>query len=153
MVHFKCSPEPNESQRRFAPLANTSSVDSVFSVEDSREGSDDDDEERQKDREGETLKLLAVNRTLAREPTTMLIAADNNSHTSIVTSVSNSTTGFNSQRLWPQFASGLPKGIENVRPHLQNVDNVPLLVPLFTDTNSAATCEMIRIMQEWGEVV
>ncbi|GCC31474.1 hypothetical protein chiPu_0009932 [Chiloscyllium punctatum] len=27
----------------------------------------------------------------------------------------------------------LPRGIENIRPHLEHVDNVPLLVPLFTD--------------------
>uniref|UniRef100_A0A5S6QK89 Cation-transporting P-type ATPase C-terminal domain-containing protein n=1 Tax=Trichuris muris TaxID=70415 RepID=A0A5S6QK89_TRIMR len=47
----------------------------------------------------------------------------------------------------------LPKGIENVRPHLENVDNVPLLVSLFTDCNAWTTCEMIEIMQEYGEVV
>lgn len=27
----------------------------------------------------------------------------------------------------------LPRGIHQVRPHLKNIDNVPLLVPLFTD--------------------
>ena len=27
----------------------------------------------------------------------------------------------------------LPRGIHQVRPHLNNIDNVPLLVPLFTD--------------------
>ena len=27
----------------------------------------------------------------------------------------------------------LPRGVENIRPHLEHVDNVPLLVPLFTD--------------------
>lgn len=27
----------------------------------------------------------------------------------------------------------LPRGIHQVRPHLQHIDNVPLLVPLFTD--------------------
>lgn len=27
----------------------------------------------------------------------------------------------------------LPRGIQNIRPHLDSVDNVPLLVPLFTD--------------------
>ncbi|KHJ46515.1 ubiquinone biosynthesis protein COQ7 [Trichuris suis] len=47
----------------------------------------------------------------------------------------------------------LPKGIENVRPHLDNVDNVPLLVSLFTDCTARTTCEMIEIMQEYGEVV
>ncbi|XP_035260533.1 transmembrane protein 94-like isoform X2 [Anguilla anguilla] len=47
----------------------------------------------------------------------------------------------------------LPKGIENVRPHLKNIDNVPLLVPLFTDCTSQTMCEMVQIMQEYGEVV
>lgn len=32
-----------------------------------------------------------------------------------------------------QFQAKLPRGIENIRPHLKNVDNVPLLVNLFTD--------------------
>lgn len=47
----------------------------------------------------------------------------------------------------------LPKGIENIRPHLENVDNVPLLVSLFTDCTPETTREMISIMQEYGEVV
>ncbi|KAK3089400.1 hypothetical protein FSP39_003342 [Pinctada imbricata] len=47
----------------------------------------------------------------------------------------------------------LPRGIENIRPHLQNVDNVPLLVNLFTDCTADTTKEMMQIMQESGEVV
>ncbi|BFZ17230.1 hypothetical protein BsWGS_20269 [Bradybaena similaris] len=47
----------------------------------------------------------------------------------------------------------LPRGIENIRPHLKNIDNVPLLVNLFTDCVPEATCEMVKIMQENGEVV
>lgn len=47
----------------------------------------------------------------------------------------------------------LPKGIDNIRPHLENVDNVPLLVSLFTDCTPEATKEMIKIMQEYDEVV
>lgn len=47
----------------------------------------------------------------------------------------------------------LPKGIDNIRPHLENVDNVPLLVSLFTDCTPDATKEMIKIMQEYDEVV
>jgi len=31
------------------------------------------------------------------------------------------------------FQARLPKGIRNIRPHIDNVDNVPLLVSLFTD--------------------
>ncbi|XP_058029997.1 transmembrane protein 94 isoform X4 [Ahaetulla prasina] len=46
----------------------------------------------------------------------------------------------------------LPRGIHQVRPHLQNIDNVPLLVPLFTDSTPETMCEMIKIMQEYGEV-
>ncbi|KAB0400688.1 hypothetical protein E2I00_008313, partial [Balaenoptera physalus] len=45
----------------------------------------------------------------------------------------------------------LPRGIHQVRPHLQNIDNVPLLVPLFTDCTPETMCEMIKIMQEYGE--
>lgn len=46
----------------------------------------------------------------------------------------------------------LPRGIENIEPHIQNVDNVPLLVSLFTDCSPEATQEMLRIMQAHGEV-
>ncbi|KAG8446140.1 hypothetical protein GDO86_013849 [Hymenochirus boettgeri] len=46
----------------------------------------------------------------------------------------------------------LPRGIHQVRPHLQNIDNVPLLVPLFTDCTPDTMREMIQIMQEYGEV-
>ncbi|XP_026818266.1 transmembrane protein 94 isoform X1 [Rhopalosiphum maidis] len=47
----------------------------------------------------------------------------------------------------------LPRGIENIRPHLECIDNVPLLVSLFTDCTPEATKEMISIMQQYGEVV
>ena len=47
----------------------------------------------------------------------------------------------------------LPKGIGSVRPHLEKVDNVPLLVPLFTDCSSDAMREMILILQENKERV
>ncbi|XP_024121034.1 transmembrane protein 94 isoform X2 [Oryzias melastigma] len=46
----------------------------------------------------------------------------------------------------------LPRGIHQVRPHLKNIDNVPLLVPLFTDCSPDTMCEMIEIMQENREV-
>eukprot|EP01134_Creolimax_fragrantissima_P001352 CFRG1352T1 len=49
--------------------------------------------------------------------------------------------------------SQLPRGIQSIRPHLENVDDVPLLVQLFTDCTVDATGEMISIMQEHGEVV
>ncbi|XP_065080597.1 transmembrane protein 94 isoform X2 [Ochlerotatus camptorhynchus] len=47
----------------------------------------------------------------------------------------------------------LPRGIENIRPHLEYVDNVPLLVSLFTDCSAEATREMLKIMQQYGEIV
>lgn len=47
----------------------------------------------------------------------------------------------------------LPKGIDQIRPHIENVDNVPLLVSLFTDCSPTTTYQMISIMQEYGEVV
>eukprot|EP00052_Salpingoeca_macrocollata_P027102 m.255804 g.255804 ORF g.255804 m.255804 type:complete len:1368 (+) comp22695_c0_seq14:45-4148(+) len=49
--------------------------------------------------------------------------------------------------------SQLPRGIRAVRPHLENVDDVPLQVPVFTDCDAAATVEMIGIMQENNRVV
>ena len=47
----------------------------------------------------------------------------------------------------------LPKGVDKIRPHIKNVDNVPLLVPLFTDCSTEAIREMIEILQENSEVV
>ncbi len=38
----------------------------------------------------------------------------------------------------------LPHGIESVRQHLKDVDNVPLLVSLFTDATKETTTEMVR---------
>lgn len=47
----------------------------------------------------------------------------------------------------------LPRGIKNIVPHIENVDNVPLLVPLFTDATPETAGEMVEIMQDYGEVV
>ncbi|KAL5967520.1 Transmembrane protein 94 [Taenia solium] len=49
--------------------------------------------------------------------------------------------------------SRLPSGIRNIRSHLENVDNVPLKVSLFTDCTPSAVDEMMEIMQEYGETV
>ena len=38
----------------------------------------------------------------------------------------------------------LPHGIVNVRKHLEEVDNVPLLVSLFTDATKESSMEMVR---------
>ena len=47
----------------------------------------------------------------------------------------------------------LPTGIQNIRPHLEQMDNVPLLVGLFTDCTPDTTREMLEILQENSEVV
>ncbi|XP_060522096.1 transmembrane protein 94 isoform X2 [Cylas formicarius] len=47
----------------------------------------------------------------------------------------------------------LPRGIDKIRPHIECIDNVPLLVSLFTDCTPSATREMLAIMQEYNEVV
>ncbi|KAA0197752.1 hypothetical protein FBUS_09293, partial [Fasciolopsis buskii] len=52
-----------------------------------------------------------------------------------------------------QNKSRLPCGIDHIRPHLQNVDNVPLQVSLFTDCSTESIRELIRIRQEYGEIV
>lgn len=47
----------------------------------------------------------------------------------------------------------LPKGIAEVVPHLEHVDNVPLQVSLFTDCSPDSSLQMLKIMQCYGEVV
>ncbi|KAL1530908.1 hypothetical protein AB1Y20_001799 [Prymnesium parvum] len=47
----------------------------------------------------------------------------------------------------------LPRGIDAVRPHLRDVDNVPLLVSLFCRCSRESVEEMVRIYQENAEVV
>lgn len=52
-----------------------------------------------------------------------------------------------------QSKSKLPCGVNLIRDHLQNVDNVPLLVSLFTHCDAQSVQEMIKIYQENGETV
>jgi len=47
----------------------------------------------------------------------------------------------------------LPHGINEVRRHLEDVDNVPLLVCLFTDVTSETTADMVRIFRLYGDTV
>ena len=47
----------------------------------------------------------------------------------------------------------LPRGIENIRPHLRDVDDIPLHVSLFADCLPGSIEEMMKIYQENGEVV
>jgi hypothetical protein len=47
----------------------------------------------------------------------------------------------------------LPHGVEAIKRHLKQVDNVPLLVSLYTDSTPETISEMISIFQENHEVV
>ncbi|KAF9330506.1 hypothetical protein BG006_006536 [Podila minutissima] len=47
----------------------------------------------------------------------------------------------------------LPRGIENIRPHLETTDDIPLHVSLFAECVNEASVEMIKIFQDYGEVV
>lgn len=46
----------------------------------------------------------------------------------------------------------LPRGIDNIRAHLQEVDDIPLQVSLFAESSPQAVHEMMRIFQENGDV-
>ncbi|KAI8588602.1 hypothetical protein BDZ88DRAFT_476427 [Geranomyces variabilis] len=47
----------------------------------------------------------------------------------------------------------LPRGVDKIRDHLRDVDDVPLHVSLFAECEPASIIEMVRIFQEQGEVV
>nr|CAG8456084.1 11001_t:CDS:10 [Entrophospora candida] len=47
----------------------------------------------------------------------------------------------------------LPRGIENIKDHLKDVDDIPLHVSLFAECTPEANLEMIKIFQGYGEVV
>ncbi|CAG8755707.1 20063_t:CDS:10, partial [Dentiscutata erythropus] len=47
----------------------------------------------------------------------------------------------------------LPRGIDNTRNHLEDVDDIPLHVSLFAECTPESTQEMIKIFQQYGEVV
>ncbi|KAI7850621.1 hypothetical protein BDC45DRAFT_518069 [Circinella umbellata] len=47
----------------------------------------------------------------------------------------------------------LPRGIDQIRRHLEDVDDIPLHVSLFAECTPEAIKEMIRIFQDYGEVV
>lgn len=55
--------------------------------------------------------------------------------------------------IYMEGASKLPRGIGSIREHIKTVDNVPLLVPIFSDSTPETRREMIKILQENGEVV
>ena len=76
---------------------------------------------------------------------------DDEEHPSISSSFSSISLAVNDFEAYNR--AKLPKGIKLIRSHIENVDNVPLLVPLFTDCTAASIAEMMLIMQENGEVV
>lgn len=47
----------------------------------------------------------------------------------------------------------LPHGIQEIRRHLEETDDVPLLVSIYTDATPLSLCAMMRIHQENGETV
>ncbi|KAJ3045042.1 hypothetical protein HK097_001311 [Rhizophlyctis rosea] len=47
----------------------------------------------------------------------------------------------------------LPRGVENIRNHIEEVDDIPLHVGLFAECSPYSTREMVKIFQEYGEVV
>lgn len=47
----------------------------------------------------------------------------------------------------------MPYGVEAIKQHLREVDNVPLLVSLYTDATPATIEQMVGVFQQYGEVV
>ena len=47
----------------------------------------------------------------------------------------------------------MPHGVEAIKKHLKEVDNVPLLVSLYTDATASTTQSMVDIFRDYGEVV
>jgi hypothetical protein len=47
----------------------------------------------------------------------------------------------------------LPHGVQDVKKHLKEVDNVPLLVSLYTDATKKSTREMVQVFKEYHDTV
>ena len=47
----------------------------------------------------------------------------------------------------------MPHGVEAIKTHLKEVDNVPLLVSLYTDSTPDTTRQMVEVFRSYGEVV
>ncbi|PVU92478.1 hypothetical protein BB561_003785 [Smittium simulii] len=52
-----------------------------------------------------------------------------------------------------EIKARLPRGIEEIKAHLKNVDDIPLQVSLFAECSSKTTSEMIQVFAEYGEIV
>ena len=46
---------------------------------------------------------------------------------------------------WCSSLVRLPHGVDDVRRHLEEVDNVPLLVSLYTDVTKKTAADMVRV--------
>ncbi|XP_059617967.1 transmembrane protein 94 isoform X2 [Phlebotomus argentipes] len=102
----------------------------------------------------ESIKMEIMDETGRHLSTDTTLACDNqaNAGTQSLSCLTDSTEQ-SGPVLWNANKAKLPRGIENIRPHLEKVDNVPLLVSLFTDCSADATREMLSIMQSYGEIV
>ena len=47
----------------------------------------------------------------------------------------------------------MPHGVKDIKNHLREIDNVPLLVSLFTDATHKTTTEMIEVLGDYGDTV
>ncbi|PVU96859.1 hypothetical protein BB559_002232 [Furculomyces boomerangus] len=52
-----------------------------------------------------------------------------------------------------EIKAQLPRGIDSIRDHLAQVDDIPLQVSLFAESSPQATSEMFKIFSDYGEVV
>ncbi|KAH8864947.1 Transmembrane protein 94 [Schistosoma japonicum] len=84
----------------------------------------------------------------------MSISSTSDSSTSLsVNEQSDNSEEIKISQLLTENKSRLPCGIDNIRPHLENIDNVPLQVSLFTDCTPKAINQMVQIMKEYGDTV
>jgi len=47
----------------------------------------------------------------------------------------------------------MPHGVTDIKKHLREIDNVPLLVSLFTDATHQTTTEMVGVLKDYGDTV
>jgi len=52
-----------------------------------------------------------------------------------------------------ELKAHMPRGVDAIAKHVREVDDVPLRVPVFTDSAPGATADMVRIMRAGGDVV
>ncbi|KAI8848357.1 hypothetical protein BC829DRAFT_217530 [Chytridium lagenaria] len=67
--------------------------------------------------------------------------------------LSSSTRGTQGYLELHDMKAKLPRGVENIRSHLRDVDDVPLHVSLFAECSPDSIREMVKIFQENGEIV